>query len=228
MRFSRTVAGTALTTLSAGLLATIPFTAANAASPDLVISQVYGAGGNSGAVYNADYIEIFNRGSAPVSLNGLSLQYTSATGTGNFGATATTLTELPDVSVPAGSYFLVKEAGGATGSAFTADFTDPTPIGMAAGAGKVAIVSGTTSLGCNGATTVGSTPCSATQLARVRDLVGYGTGASGANFYEGSGPAPTLSTTAAGFRADNGWVDTDDNKADFSTGTPAPRNSGNV
>lgn len=33
-----------------------------AASPDLVISQVYGGGGNSGAPYTHDFIELFNRG----------------------------------------------------------------------------------------------------------------------------------------------------------------------
>ena len=58
----------------------------NGPSPDLVISQIYGGGGNSGATYSHDYIEIFNRGTASVSLEGKSLQYTSAAGSGNFGA----------------------------------------------------------------------------------------------------------------------------------------------
>ena len=44
-----------------------------AASPNLVISQVYGGGGNSGAPFTSDYIEIFNRGNATVALSGLSL-----------------------------------------------------------------------------------------------------------------------------------------------------------
>jgi hypothetical protein len=34
---------------------------AQAASANLVISQVYGGGGNTGAPYTHDYIEIFNR-----------------------------------------------------------------------------------------------------------------------------------------------------------------------
>ncbi len=33
-----------------------------AVSPDIVISQVYGGGGNAGATYTHDYIELFNRG----------------------------------------------------------------------------------------------------------------------------------------------------------------------
>ncbi|NCU04475.1 MAG: lamin tail domain-containing protein, partial [Chitinophagaceae bacterium] len=108
----------------------------------VVISQVYGAGSNSGALYTHDYIELFNRGTSPVSLNGWSLQYTSSTGTGNFGASATQITELPNVVLQPGQYFLVQQAGGSVGSPLpTADYIDPTPIAMAGGAGKIALVS---------------------------------------------------------------------------------------
>ena len=41
-----------------------------AASPGLVISQVYGAGGNADALYANDYIELFNRGATDVVLYG--------------------------------------------------------------------------------------------------------------------------------------------------------------
>jgi len=41
-----------------------------AASPDIVISQVYGGGGNSGAPLTNDFIELFNRGAASVDLAG--------------------------------------------------------------------------------------------------------------------------------------------------------------
>src|SRR5438045_2466793 len=41
-----------------------------AASPNLVISQVYGGGGNSGATFKNDFIELFNRGSSPVNVIG--------------------------------------------------------------------------------------------------------------------------------------------------------------
>src|SRR5687767_1238611 len=67
----------------------------NGPSPDLVISQIYGGGGNTGATYRQDFIEIFNRGTSSVPLAGRSLQYASATGTGFFGANSTQLTELP-------------------------------------------------------------------------------------------------------------------------------------
>src|SRR4051812_25227294 len=191
-----------------------------AASPGLVISQVYGGGGNSGAPVLHDYIELFNRGTVDLPLSGLSLQYASATGTGAFGANDAAITPLSG-TVAAGHYVLVREAAG-TGAqpGIDADITDATPIAMAAGAGKVALVSSTTSLGCNG----GSTACDSTQLAQIIDLVGYGTGASGANFFEGTTAAPTLSATLAGFRAGGGCVDTDQNASDFAAAAPAPRN----
>ena len=203
----------ALVTLVAGALP------AHAVSTGLVISQVYGGGGNTGATLTHDYVELYNRGPVALPLNGLSIQYASATGTGNFG-TATQITELPDVMVQPGQYFLVQEASqAAVGAALpTPDFVDPTPIAMAAGAGKIALVSGTTSLGCNGST---GQPCTPEALGRIIDLVGYGS----ANFFEGSAAAPTLSATTAAFRAGNGTIDTDNNAADFAAATPAPRNS---
>ncbi len=49
----------------AALVATLILAApAAAASPDVVISQLYGAGGNSGAPVTNDFVELFNRGTA--------------------------------------------------------------------------------------------------------------------------------------------------------------------
>lgn len=186
-----------------------------AVSPDIVISEVYGGGGNLGATYTNDYIELYNRGSSPVSLAGNSVQYTSATGTGLFGNDAGLRTELPDVTLNPGQHFLIKETSqAAVGAPLPpADVVDATPIAMAAGSGKVAYVTGITGLGCNG----GSTPCSADQLARIIDLVGYGT----ANFFE-TAPAPALSNTTAAVRAGGGATDTDNNSADFTAQFPDP------
>jgi predicted extracellular nuclease len=193
-----------------------------ALSSTIVISQVYGGGGNTGATFTHDFVELFNRGNATVSLAGWSVQYASATGTGNFGANTGQITPLSGSLAP-GQYLLVQEASqAAVGSPLpTPDVTDATPIAMAAGAGKVALVNTTTPLGCNG----GSTPCSAAALATIVDLVGYGTGASGANFFEGAGPAPTISAILADRRNSNGCAETDNNSADFSAVTPTPRNT---
>jgi predicted extracellular nuclease len=198
--------------LAAAVVATVGSSPAGAApSPDLVISQVYGGGGNTGAPYNADFIEVFNGGDAPRSLAGLSVQYASATGTGTFGAAG--LVALPAVDLAPGGYLLVGMTPGATGSPLPAPDATGT-IAMSGTAGKVALVTGTAPLPCNG----GSDPCTADELAAIVDLVGYG----GANFFEGA-PAPLLSnTTAAQRTAAARCTDTDVNATDFAAVAPAP------
>jgi predicted extracellular nuclease len=188
-----------------------------AVSPDIVVSQVYGGGGNSGATYTNDFVELFNRGSSAASLAGWSVQYASATGTGNFGANSGQLTELPSVTLQPGQYFLVQEAStAAVGSPLpTPDLADATPINLSATAGKVIVADTNVSIGCNG----GSTPCAASALASIVDLVGYGT----ANFFEGATPAPAASNTTSDARAGAGCTDTDQNGTDFAAGTPAAR-----
>jgi uncharacterized protein (TIGR03437 family) len=178
----------------------------------VVISKVYGGGGNSGAPYKNDFIELFNRGDTAVNLAGWSVQYASATGTGNFSSNVTALLGL----IAPGGYYLVQEAGGAAGSALPAPDVTGGNINMATTGGKVVLVSTPAGLACNG----GSTPCTTNDLAKIVDRVGYGN----ANFYEGANPAPAASNTTAVLRKGEGCVDGDDNKADFATGTPNPRN----
>jgi hypothetical protein len=169
----------------------------------VLISQVYGAGGNSGAIYNSDYIELYNRSEAAVDLAGWSVQYASASGT--------SWQSVPLVaSLAPGKYYLVKLAGGTTGSALPApDATGS--INMSGTQGKVALRNSTV-------TFTGSSPVGQTGL---QDFVGFGT----ANAYEGSGAAPAPSSTAAVFRGAGGMTDTGDNRSDFSSGAPNPRNS---
>jgi len=191
---------------------------AAALSPTIVISQVYGGGGNSGATYQNDYVELFNRGTVTVSIAGWSIQYTSATGTGTFGNATNQITPLSGSMSP-GQYLLVQEASNAAvGAALPPpDVTDSTPINMSGTGGKVALVNTTTPLGCNGSA---ASPCSAAALATIVDLVGY----DGANFFEGA-PAPTLSNTTAAIRKNEGCTETDSNAADFEALTPSPRNT---
>jgi uncharacterized protein len=188
---------------------------ANAAS-NVVISQIYGGGGNSGATYTHDFIELFNRGFTIIDTTGMSVQYGSTTG--NLGSSSSLVTPLFGGFLAPGQYLLVQEAQGAGGTTPlpSPDVTDPTPIAMSATGGKVALVSTTTGLNC-GAT---ATPCGAGALAQIIDLVGY----DGANMFEGA-PTPTLSNTTAALRNNNGCTETDNNAADFSVGGPTPRNS---
>jgi|GEM_PF-913984 len=204
--------------LLAGLLSLQPAKPVQAANT-LRISQVYGGGGLDGATYTHDFIEIFNSGSSSVSLAGMSIQYASGTGAGNLGATTSQLTELPDLMLGAGQYYLIQGASGSIGAPLplTPDLTDSTPIDSSGYAGKVALVNSQDSLGCNG----GTTPCDAGQLALIVDLIGYGI----TNFYEGSGSAPLLSSSTSALRVDGGCTDADDNSDDFEIGSPVPRNT---
>jgi len=195
------------------ILAATFSTPTQALSSGVVISQVYGGGGNSGAPYRNDYVELFNLSSSPVSLSGWSIQYASATGTGNFGNNP--IVPLSGTLAP-GQYYLVQLASGGTSGALL-----PTPdasgtINMSATGGKVALVNTTAGLACNG----GSTPCTPAQLAQIIDLVGW----DGANFYE-TAPAPSTSNTTALFRKGNGCTETDNNSLDFVAGAPSPRNT---
>jgi predicted extracellular nuclease len=186
---------------------------AGAASTTVVISQIYGGGGNSGAQYTHDFIEIFNRSQALIDMTGMSVQYGSTTG--NIGPTASQITPLSGFLAP-GQYLLVQEAQGAGGTTpLSPDITDPTPIAMSATGGKVALVSSTAGLNCGAS----ATPCSAAALAQVVDLVGY----DGSNMAEGS-PTPALTNTTAALRNGDGCTDTDNNASDFSIGAPNPRN----
>jgi hypothetical protein len=189
----------------------LPLGAASArgsGSGSIVVGALYAAGGNSGAVYANDYVELFNRGAGPVAIDGWTLQYASAAGT-SWQSTALS------GSIPAGGRYLVQLAsGGANGSALPAADATGTS-NLAATGGKVAVVDDATALSCGGS--AGS--CST--ASNVEDLVGYGSAAD----YEGTGAAPAGSATNALARAGGGCTDTDDNAADFATATPDPQNS---
>ncbi len=193
----------ALALFLAGLSAT--------SSAQVVISQVYGGGGNSGATFSHDFVELRNTSNAPVSLSGWSLQYASTS-----GSTWGNRVNLSG-SIPANGFFLVRLRSGnvAVGTPLTNfDQDGGNSIDLAGANGKIALVNGTTAL-------TGSCPVPS---ASVLDFVGYGT----ANCSEGSQAAPTLSNTLAGFRAAQGCTDTNVNAADFSSATPAPRTSTSV
>ncbi|MFA5005872.1 MAG: lamin tail domain-containing protein [Candidatus Izemoplasmatales bacterium] len=171
----------------------------------VIIAEVYGGGGNTGAIYKNDFIMLYNTTAKPISLAGYSVQYASATGTSWTNKTNLTGTIKPYC------YFLIQEAAGTGG---TTDLPTPEVVGtiaMGGSSGKVALVSNTTVL-------TGANPSSA---AGVVDFVGYGTTANG---YEGTGPTPAPSNTSSVARK-NYFFDTDQNATDFLAGTPTPRNS---
>ncbi len=213
-RIARPPAAPSRTRLAFGLavsligaaLAVVPVlgTPAHAASNGLVISEVYGGGGNSGATLTHDFIEIYNRSSAPISVDGMSVQYRSSANTGT-GVTALT------GSVPAGGHYLVQEAQGSGGSQAL-----PTPdatgsLAMSGSSGIVFLAQGTSPIMLTSASDPG-----------VVDLVGYGS----ATIRE-TAPTPTLTNTTSAARL-AGNIDTDNNAADFAVGGPTPTNAGPV
>src|ERR1700754_1172706 len=95
-------------------LSILLLTAPTLASGQVVISQVYAEGGAFNAVYNRDFVELFNRGATPVSVNGWEVGYKrfdfqSWSATTRFGI------------IPPGGYYLVALRSGLAG------FTLPTP-----------------------------------------------------------------------------------------------------
>ena len=186
-------------------------------SAQVVISQVYGGGGNSGATLKNDFIELYNRGTSPVSLNGWSVQYTSATGSVTSWTTANS-TNLPNVTLNSGQYFLIQEAAGTGGTASTVTPDLTGTIALSGTAGKVAL--------CNSTTppTTADFTSTAPSGSSIVDFVGFG---STATQYEGTAPAPAPSNTTAIFRNSGGLTDTNVNSADFTTGAPNPRNTTN-
>jgi len=193
-----------ITVIAPGGLATSSTNFTVSASVAVTISQVYGGGGNSGALYKNDFIELYNAGTSTVDLSSYAVQYASAASS-SWSETVLSGSLLP------GHHYLVAEAQGAGGTQNL-----PTPqatgtINLAATSGKVVLTKTQTLL----------TVDNPNGDSNLVDFVGFGS----ADAYEGAGAAPTLSNTTSGLRANSGATDTNNNSADFSAGAPNPRNN---
>ncbi|BDZ47954.1 hypothetical protein GCM10025867_01950 [Frondihabitans sucicola] len=184
--------------LVGGALVASPATAAP--SSGLVINEVYGGGGNSGATYTNDFIELSNRGSSPVDLSTSSVQYHSKSATGSWQLTALTGTIAP------GATYLVGEGKGSGGSTALPSPAVSGTIALSATDGTVALVASQTALTCTD-----SASCSAASI----DLVGFGAAA-----LAESSPATGASNTSSVQRLTAS--DSDDNAVDFAAAAPTP------
>jgi DNA/RNA endonuclease G (NUC1) len=181
-------------------------------APHVMISQIYGGGGNAGgtstppAVFKNDFVELYNPTDGDVDLGGWSIQYAPATGT-----VGSSLVQPLGGIIRSHEYFLIAlGSGGSTG----ADLDQPRITGginMSATNGKIALVKRYGLLSGN---------CPITDP-DVVDYVGYGT----ADCFEGGLTAPSGSNASGLIRTANS--DTNQNRTDFSVAAPpTPRGSG--
>ena len=105
--------------------------------PEVIITQVYGGGGNSGATYKSDFIELYNTTSDNINISGWCLYYSAAT------SSATNLKyEFPsNTTVKANSYFLIKGGDGTgTQPAWSIPFDATSTLNLSGSAGKVILL----------------------------------------------------------------------------------------
>lgn len=163
------------------------------ANTGLMIYEVYGGGGNSGALYKNDYAVLYNGTSVDIDLSKYTLQYASAAGEFNNQ-------DVLSGTILAGKYFVAKLGGGTTETDLPrVDYTGS--LNLSGTSGKIALVLGTTQV-------------SLSDLNNVVDLVGYGS----VNKYEGTAAAPVLSNSTSAKRSS--FVDSNDNSDDFTIVTP--------
>lgn len=179
------------------LLGLLSLTLVLGAHGDVVINEVFGGGGNIGAPFNQDYVELFNNGATAVDIGGWTIQYQTATGT-----TFSLIAAIPTSTFLAAGDFYTVTAGpvppGATGA--------NVPNDQAGNNVAISTFSGKVFLFDNSPTPINI------------DLVGWGTNA---NQFEGAGPAPTMSNTTSIQRIANGF-DSNNNSSDFRALSPTP------
>lgn len=197
--------------LSLGLaIGVLPATAARAAATHLLINEFYGRGGSANQPYLNKFVELYNPTGSSIALDGLSVQYRSATGT----AAATGVVGLAG-SIAAGGYFvLAMNSNGSVGAALP-NVNQTSALAPSGTTGTIVLASGTAAIN----------PDSQADL--VIDKLGYGT----SNSPEGTAVAYTGSNSTPGSLARSSADDTDNNAVDFAFAadpTPGASNGGST
>lgn len=185
--------------------------------PNVIITEVYGGGGNTGATFKNDFIELYNTTNSPIDISGWSIQYYSATGT-TPGTDGSNVHTFPSGSIiPAKSHFLIQQAAGTGG---TADLFEPNVSGTLAisGTGGKVILFTT-----NTAQTITSDISSVTGHVNFKDYLPFGASTP----VWGSAMSATTNTTSATRKKVSGeYVYSQNIGNDFEAVTPTPQNSG--
>jgi hypothetical protein len=185
--------------------------AQSVADSNIRISQIYTRGGETGAIYQSDFIELYNRGNSVVDINGWMLNITTFEG---FSGTNvfTRFVSNRSIPIPPGAHMLFTfTTGGANGQPLNGDIPFPSFVSLGSTSGQIVLLAKDQTLppGC---------PASPDLTGAVVDYVGYGT----ATCFEGAvtlAPPATKSLT----RINGGCTDTNNNLADFSFADPNPR-----
>jgi hypothetical protein len=208
---------TVVTTLSPESSSSTAAPTQPAAAGDIVFSQIYASGGNSGSTYQNNFLEFYNRTNAGIDFSGWRIYLASGNGPFN---TSISVTSSRGIPIAAHGYLLFGFGPpSSNGSPVPADFFIPffSPIPEAppiniSPTGKVLLTQPGTSI-------FGTCPLPNSQIV---DFVGYG---STITCFEGTGPTATIGNTTAALRKLGGCTDTDNNAGDFRGGSPTPRNS---
>lgn len=171
------------------------------AHAQIVINEVYPAGGNSGSAIKQDFVELYNSGTDSIILNNAFLQYGPATRAMTVHALPTSITLAP------GQFYLIQCGAGSSG---TVDLINPDhkldAVAMGVSAGKLAL-------------TRDNVPVTSSNQSNVIDFIGWGSTAT----LSETNPAPVPKVNAS-LNRKNG-ADNNDNAADFIVATPTPTNS---
>lgn len=166
----------------------------------IVINEAYTNAGSANAVFRNKFVELYNPTDAPVSLDGWSLQYRSATGTAN----PSSVVPLSG-TIPARGHYLIQ--GGSNG-----DNGEVLPTADIVSGVNVSGTRGTIVLSNQSSVITDLGTGSVTDHDAVVDLIGYGD----TNTFEtAAAAAPSANSDPKSINRTDG-VDSDDNSADFS------------
>jgi 5'-nucleotidase len=200
---------TVAASIVAAPLVTVSSASANPAGTGLVIAEAYLKGGSANQPFTNKFVELANPTDAPVAVDGWSVQYRSATGTG-----AASVGKLAGTVPAHGTYLVQMGSNGTTGAALP-EPDAVTGLNPSGSAGTLVLSDQATAL----TLPTGPVP---TGTAGVVDLLGYGTSNTSETAPATTGTANSVPDALS--RA--GTADTDSNAADFRLGsTVTPENA---
>lgn len=188
-----------------GAAALLCFCQGQAQAQMLLISEVYGGGGNTNTTYKNDFIELYNYGTTTIDLSTLAVYYAATTATAFNSTNSTVLSG----TLASGSYYLIQERAGGAG---TTNLPTPNATGnidISSTGGKVAIGLASTAPTFSTGNVNGNTT--------AVDFLGWGS----SNAYEGTGGAAATTSTTSVART-SVLADANNNALEFAVNAPTP------